>query len=229
MLSAAPARQARNPSRLWGNMASTSTKLSTTAKTSPRSVSQTRLVATKASKQKAPVAPKARTSPSSAPPSIAKPGRWQKSRPASVPPSVARNVEPETEDQATRGGVSKNELKAQFAKLSSVTSQIAALKRSVNKTFFEIGVLLNQIRHERLYEVKGYGSFESFVEREIDINKAICLKIARIAETIHRDQAVAAGLERAVAAITALDGETEPAAMGRPAGSPAGGVPIHKQ
>ena len=35
--------------------------------------------------------------------------------------------------------------------------------------------MLNQIRNERLYEVKGYGSFESFVEREIDINKAICL------------------------------------------------------
>jgi hypothetical protein len=145
-----------------------------------------------------------------------------------VPPAPVVAVD--SQDKSSRGGgVNKNELKAQFAKLSSATSQIAAQKRALNKSFFEIGVLLNQVRHERLYEVKGYGSFESFVEREIDINKAICMKLVRIAEVLQRDQALAAGLERSMAAMAALDGESEPAAMGRPAGSPAGGVPIHKQ
>jgi hypothetical protein len=89
--------------------------------------------------------------------------------------------------------------------------------------------LLNQIRNEKLYEVKGYGSFESFVERELDLNKVLCMRAARIAEAIHRDQALAAGLERAAAAVAALDGELEPATPTRPAGSPAGGIPVHKQ
>lgn len=133
------------------------------------------------------------------------------------------------EDRTSRAGVAKTELKAKFAKLSAVTGQIAGLKRAINRTFFDIGVLLNQIRDERLYEVKGYGSFESFVERELDINKVICLRVARVAEALHREQALAAGLDRATAAVAALDGEAEMAAVARPAGSPAGGVPFHKQ
>jgi hypothetical protein len=215
-------------------MASTSTKLSTGgAKTSPRSLSQTRLVATKGTKKPAPApsaTPKSRTTSPPPPSNIGKAGRWQKARPGSAPPpSNISTTELEGDDRSARGGASKNELKAQFAKLSSVTGQISGLKRALNKSFFEIGTLLHQIRDERLYEVKGYGSFESFVEREIDINKAICLKLSRISEALHRDQALAAGLERAIAAIAALDGETESTAPARPAGSPAGGVPLHKQ
>lgn len=162
---------------------------------------------------------------------LRKTSRFPKARTSSAPPAAeartaVNSVRPGPED-TTRSGQSKNELKAQFAKLSAASAQIAGFKRSLAKTFFDIGVLLNQIRDERLYEVKGYGSFESFVEREVDINKAICLKIARVAETIHRDQALLAGLDRAVAAVAALDGEAEPAGAFRPAGSP-GGIPAHK-
>jgi hypothetical protein len=211
-------------------MASTPGKLSIPNKSSARSVSQTRLVATKTSKQKASSPPKARAEGGAAAASAAKHSRWQKARPSSVPPAVAAlSVDPGADDRATRSGATKNELKAQFAKLSAATSQIAGFKRALNKTFFDIGALLNQIRDERLYEVKGYGSFESFVEREIDINKAICLKLARIAEALHRSQALAAGLDRAASAIAALDGESESSSVARPAGSPAGGVPLHKQ
>jgi hypothetical protein len=103
------------------------------------------------------------------------------------------------------------------------------MKRSLPKSFFDVGTILNQIRDERLYEVKGYGSFESFVERELDINKVVCLRTARIAEAINRDDALAAGLERSSAAVAALDGEDEDAPGNRPAGSPAGGIPLHKQ
>ena len=216
-------------------MASTQSKLSGAGKSSARSVSSSRLVAHKGAKaQKLTSAVKPRTSPSNAPASIGKAtGRWPKTR-TSVPPSadpkteVRSTVASPVEDK-TRSGLSKTELKTQFAKLSSATSQIASLKRSLGKTFFDIGVLLNQIRNERLYEVKGYGSFESFVEREIDINKAVSLKIGRIAEALQRDQALAAGFDRASAAVAALDGEAEPSSGFRPAGSPAGGIPVHKQ
>jgi len=194
-------------------------------------MSQTRLVATKgaAKPQKlasssAPAlrggaaAPKRASSPP--PASIAK---TSKARPSAPPVAAAPAAD---KNPAAQG---KTELKARFAKLSSTTAQIGTLKRSLNKTFFDIGLLLNQIRNERLYEVKGYGSFESFVEREIDINKAICLKLTRVVEALNQEQALAAGVDRAVAAVAALDGEAEPSPVARPAGSPAGGVPLHKQ
>jgi hypothetical protein len=163
---------------------------------------------------------------------IGKTRRWQKDQGApvaSVGTEAAIELESSPEERSSRSGLTKSELKAQFAKLSAATAQIGVLKRTLSKSFVDVGTLLNQIRSERLYEVKGYGSFESFVEREIEINKAVCVKLARIAETLHRDPALAAGLERASAAVAALDGEAEASLVGRPGGSPAGGVPLHKQ
>jgi hypothetical protein len=225
----------------WGNMASTPSKISSSgaSKAAPRTVSQTRLVAAKGSQrsQKPSVPPKAKGSavgnaPVSTANHIGKARRWQKDPPAPAAAAEAdteAELEASTEERSSRSGLTKSELKAQFAKLSAATAQIGVLKRTLSKSFVDVGTLLNQIRSERLYEVKGYGSFESFVEREIDINKAVCVKLARIAETLHREPALAAGMERSSAAVAALDGEAEASLVGRPGGSPAGGVPLHKQ
>jgi hypothetical protein len=109
--------------------------------------------------------------------------------------------------------VSKTDhLKARFTSLSAATAQIKTLKRSLQKNFFEIGVQLDRIREERLYEVKGYGSFESFVERELDLDKPTCIRLSRIPRTMLREAAIEAGLERACAAVAALDGDLAPSA-----------------
>jgi hypothetical protein len=200
-------------------MASTSTKPTAGSKHGARSTSSSRLVANKSVKTQKVSTPPAKRNSSAPPPAgkkltaVASGDKSSDTRKASEPPAAGN----------------KSELKAQFARLSAATSQITGLKRSLNKSFYDVGTLLNQIRNEKLYEVKGYGSFESFVERELDLNKVLCMRAARIAEAIHRDQALAAGLERAAAAVAALDGETEPVAPTRPAGSPAGGIPVHKQ
>jgi hypothetical protein len=107
--------------------------------------------------------------------------------------------------------VSKTDhLKARFSALSASTSQIKALKRAIQKNFFEVGMQLERIRDEKLYEVKGYGSFESFVEREVDIDKVTCLRLARVARSMVREAALEVGMERACAAMAALDGEPLP-------------------
>jgi hypothetical protein len=107
--------------------------------------------------------------------------------------------------------VSKTDhLKARFSALSASTSQIKALKRAIQKNFFEVGIQLERIRDEKLYEVKGYGSFESFVEREVDIDKVTCLRLARVARSMVREAALEVGMERACAAMAALDGEPLP-------------------
>lgn len=137
---------------------------------------------------------------------------------------------PAGQESASKTANKADNLKARFAQLTSATSQISGLKRAMNKNFFEVGVILNRIRSERLYEVKGYGSFESFVEREIDLNKVICLRSARIAEAMVRDVALEAGLERASAAVAALDGEaTSPANIASFAGPSGTVLPFHKQ
>lgn len=206
-------------------MASTTTKLSAAAKNG-RSASAARPAAAKTSKTQRPSAPAPKGSKAAA--------TVKKALAAVPPPAPVPTVRAVTAAGAPAAPAgAKTELKAQLGRLSSATSQISGLKRSINKSFYDVGVLLNQIRNERLYEVKGYGSFESFVEREIDMNKVLCLKTARIAEAIQRDQALAAGFERAVAAVSALDGTVEPTAAAapgsRPAGSPGGVIPLHKQ
>ena len=200
-------------------MASTSTKPTAGTKQGARSASSSRLVANKSVKTQKVSTPPAKRNSSAPPPAGKK----------LTAVAAATDTRKASEPAPAAGKENKSELKAQFARLSAATSQITGLKRTLNKSFYDVGTLLNQIRNERLYEVKGYGSFESFVERELDLNKVLCMRAARIAEAIHRDQALAAGLERAAAAVAALDGETEPVAPTRPAGSPAGGIPVHKQ
>jgi len=126
--------------------------------------------------------------------------------------------------------VSKTDhLKARFTSLSNATAQVKALKRSLQKNFFDIGVQLDRIREERLYEVKGYGSFESFVERELDLDKATCMRLSRIPRVMLREAALEAGLERSCAAVAVLDGESAGGASGTypVSGSPLNTLPAH--
>jgi hypothetical protein len=48
------------------------------------------------------------------------------------------------------------------------------------------------------------------VEREIDLDKVLCLRLTRMAKTLVREAALDVGLERASAAMAALDGEAGP-------------------
>src|SRR5262245_5674443 len=131
-----------------------------------------------------------------------------------MPATTVPRVEPVRLHGSEHGAaVSKTDhLKARFTALSNATAQIKTLKRSLQKNFYDIGVQLDRIREERLYEVKGYGSFESFVERELDLDKATCIRLSRIPRTMLREAALEAGLERACAAVAALDGDPNPAA-----------------
>jgi hypothetical protein len=178
---------------------------------------------------------------SARPPAIAKATRAAATLKTPVPPkpgTKAKSIAPAALAAARsitleppKGGPldAKQELKQQLGRLSAATAQIAGLKRNLSKGFYEIGGILSQIRSAKLYEVKGYGSFESFLERELDINKITSLRMARISEVLRREDAIAAGLERAAAAVAALDGESEPSQASRPVGSPASALPFHKQ
>jgi hypothetical protein len=128
------------------------------------------------------------------------------------------------------------DLKAKLGALATSINQIKALKRSIQRSFWEVGLILADIRDRKLFIAKGYSSFEAFLEREIELGKNASLKIARAVQLFQKDAAVAAGLDRVLLAVAAFDGELEPrdgASQGPPSPTSAGTtrspIPFHKQ
>ncbi len=106
-----------------------------------------------------------------------------------------------------------DDLKMKIGALATAINQIRAVKRSIQRSFWDVGNILVDIRDRKLYVAKGYGSFEAFVEREIELGKTISLRLVRAVEIFVREPAVAAGMDRVLSAVAAFDGETEPAAL----------------
>lgn len=119
-------------------------------------------------------------------------------------------------------------IKQRLTTLVNTQQKLGELRRSSQKHFFEIGELLHRVRDQRLYEVKGYGSFESFIEREVNLGQQFCLQSVRIFETFLPSAVATYGFHRLVAALDALDasvGATHGGADARMARSP---IPPHK-
>jgi hypothetical protein len=102
-------------------------------------------------------------------------------------------------------------IKQQLTALVNVQQKLAELKRSANRNFYEIGALLHRVRSERLYEVKGYSSFEAFVERETPLGQQFCAQVVRIHQTFLPEAAHTLGFSRLCAALAVL--EEEPSGM----------------
>lgn len=104
-----------------------------------------------------------------------------------------------------------DKIKQQLTALVNVQQKLGELKRSATRNFYEIGALLQRIRGERLYEVKGYSSFEAYVERETNLGQQFCAQVVRIHETFRPEAAHSLGFSRLVAALSVL--EDEPSAV----------------
>lgn len=119
-------------------------------------------------------------------------------------------------------------IKQRLTALVNTQQKLADLRRSSQKHSYEIGELLHRVREQRLYEVKGYGSFEAFLEREVNLGQQFCLQSVRIFETFVPAAVAAYGFHRLASALAALDQAeglapvTEAARMAR---SP---IPPHK-
>jgi hypothetical protein len=98
-------------------------------------------------------------------------------------------------------------IKSDVAALHQQTSKIRQLRKRLDKNFYEIGEMLAHIQLSELHEAKGYSTFESFLDREIDLGRSTSLRLIRIAHTFLRETAYDYGLERLSAALAALDGE----------------------
>lgn len=107
-----------------------------------------------------------------------------------------------------------DDLKARLGRISGVIAQLKAHKRTIERTFFEAGVLLQEVNEARLFEVKGYGSLEAFLDRETELGSSSGLRALRATTVFQRGAAEAAGFARISAAMRALDGEPDAPSVG---------------
>src|SRR6187399_1351389 len=96
------------------------------------------------------------------------------------------------------------EIKQKIGELHNQTQKIRTLRKRFDKGFFEIGQVLSEIQQQELYLAKGYGSFEAFLEREIDFGKQTSLKLIKIAHIFQQEAALDYGMDRLFLAISAL-------------------------
>jgi hypothetical protein len=99
-------------------------------------------------------------------------------------------------------------IKAKISELHNQTQAIRTLRKRLDKGFFEIGEILGVIQKDGLYVAKGFGSFEAFLEREIDLGKQTSLKLIKVSQIFQKEAALDYGMDRLFAAISALEGES---------------------
>jgi hypothetical protein len=99
-------------------------------------------------------------------------------------------------------------IKAKIAELHNQTQKIRNLRKRLEKGFFEIGQVLSEIQQQELYQAKGFGSFEAFLEREIDLGKQTALRLIKISHIFQQEAALDYGMDRLFAALSALEGES---------------------
>jgi hypothetical protein len=102
------------------------------------------------------------------------------------------------------------DIKLRIADLHKSLVKIKTLRKNLGKGFFDIGSILKDIQARRLYEAKGYGTFESFLEREIDLGKTMGMRLVRVSTTFIREAAHEYGIDRVLNAMVALEVPVEP-------------------
>jgi hypothetical protein len=120
----------------------------------------------------------------------------------------ARNAEPPKPGSARatlREPQGAEEIKARIGELHGYLSRIQELRKGLRAEFFEIGAVLRKILEERLYEAKGYATFEHFVDRETGLGKSLALDLARIVRIFQPSAAATYGLEALLDALRAID------------------------
>jgi len=165
--------------------------------------------AKKREKSVPPPALQAPRTPSSVPHSVANDN--DRAKKVSGPPLGRGRLPTGSLHTEAREPAGADRIKQQLTALVNVQQKLGELKRSANRNFYEIGALLHRVRSERLYEVKGYSSFEAFVERETNLGQQFCAQVVRIHQTFLSEAAHTLGFSRLCAALAVL--EEEPSGM----------------
>jgi hypothetical protein len=143
----------------------------------------------------------------------------------------ARNAEPPRPGSARatlRTPSEAEQIKVRIGELHAALGKVRALRKNLNNGFYALGEELRSISDKKLYEAKGYSSFEAFVEREIDLGKTTSLKLTRIPGIFQKDAALELGMDALFRAVDALDDPNSPPSPARssPGASPRPLLPL---
>ncbi|MGH7329281.1 MAG: hypothetical protein ACREJX_13115, partial [Polyangiaceae bacterium] len=129
----------------------------------------------------------------------------------------ARAAEPPLPGSARatiRVPIGADDIKAKIGDLHNALVQIKGFRKNLHKTFWDIGNILKDIQTRKLYEAKGYGTFEAFLEREIDLGKTTALRLVRVVTTFLKEAALEYGMDRVFNALSALELATDQSMAG---------------
>jgi hypothetical protein len=103
-------------------------------------------------------------------------------------------------------------LKANLTAAINALAKLKGLKRNLQRQFWDIGVILHQLSMPDLYQAKGYGSWDTFVEREIErelsVGRTVVTDLVRIVKIFQRESAEELGLDRIRVGLKAMFPET---------------------
>ena len=126
--------------------------------------------------------------------------------------AAARNASPPPPGSARatlRTPQDADELKLRLTELSQAIARVRALKKTLTKDYWEAASILAQLFDQKLFEVKGYATFESFAERELEFGKATAQRLVRIPKVFQEAAAREIGLSGLMSALESIDGEKE--------------------
>ncbi len=97
------------------------------------------------------------------------------------------------------------DIKQKIAELHQALTQIKALRKNLSKSFYDIGLILRDVQLRQLYLAKGFGSFEAFLEREMDLGKTTSLRLVRITQVFLKEATLEFGMDRMINALITLE------------------------
>ncbi len=134
----------------------------------------------------------------------------------------ARAAEPPLPGSARatiRTPVTADAIKAKIADLHNALTQIKGFRKNLAKGFFDVGLVLREIQTKRLFEAKGFSTFEAFLERETaELGKTTALRLVRIANLFQKEAALELGMDRVFMALLSIEAGDGLAPDARPSG-----------
>jgi hypothetical protein len=120
----------------------------------------------------------------------------------------ARAAEPPLPGSARatiRTPMGAEDIKQKIAELHQALTQIKGFRKNLAKSFYDIGLILRDVQARQLYLAKGFGSFEAFLEREMDLGKTTSLRLVRITQVFLKEATLEFGMDRMINALITLE------------------------
>jgi hypothetical protein len=91
-------------------------------------------------------------------------------------------------------------LKANLTRAITALADLKRLKRNLQRQFWDAALILKELSNPSLYQAKGYTSWESFIEREVEkelgIGRVQAIDLERIATIFTKEAAEKFGQEK---------------------------------